>query len=137
MKFVTLTSFENTVEAHLLKSKLESEGIICFLKDEYITNAYQQYSYPFGGVKLMVRSSEYAEALNILNLIEDNAFIDYDRLALKCPNCNSVKIQRRKSIRSVGGIISLLITLLFSVIAIKPKTLYRCNNCSTDFETSN
>lgn len=137
MKLVTLTSFENTVEAHLLKSKLESEGIICFLKDEYITNAYQQYSYPFGGVKLMVRNSDYSEALKIVNLIASNAFMDNKNFNLKCPNCNSVKIQRRKSIRSIVGIISLLITLILSVIAIKPKTLYRCNNCSTDFEASN
>lgn len=31
---VTLKTFDNLVDAHLLKTKLESEGVTCFLFDE-------------------------------------------------------------------------------------------------------
>jgi len=38
MKLVTLKTFDNSIEAHLLKVKLESEGIRCFIFDENIVS---------------------------------------------------------------------------------------------------
>jgi DNA-directed RNA polymerase subunit RPC12/RpoP len=138
MKFITLKTYDNSVDAHLLKSKLESEGIVCYLKDEFITNAYQQYSYPFGGVKLMVRNIDFDNACSILCLIEDNAFIDKENIDLKCPNCNSTKITSKyKFNNSFKGILSLLSSLLIALVIIKPKSVYKCNNCNSKFEISN
>lgn len=135
MKLVTLKTFDDTIDAHLLKSRLEAEGIVCFLKDEYITNAYQQYSYPFGGVKIMVREIDYEDANSILFLIEGNAFIDSESIDLRCPNCNSTKITSKyKFNKSVKGILSLLASLLVALVIIKPHTYYKCNNCNSKFE---
>lgn len=34
MKLITIKTFDNYFEANLLKSKLESENIVCYLFDE-------------------------------------------------------------------------------------------------------
>ncbi len=38
MELITIHRCETSVEAHLLKSKLESEGITCYIFDENINN---------------------------------------------------------------------------------------------------
>lgn len=75
MDFVLLKSFENYIEAHIVKGRLEDQGIHCWLKDEnlsalivdpILTNAVS------GGIKLMVSKDELAKALEILNQPQQN-----------------------------------------------------------------
>lgn len=40
MEFAAIRSYNNYVTANIIKSKLESEGIFCFLKDQNITTMY-------------------------------------------------------------------------------------------------
>lgn len=64
-ELIPIASFFNPMEANVAKSKLESEGIECFLFDEHAL----QHGVPLiaaGGVRLMVRESEAQEASRIL-----------------------------------------------------------------------
>jgi hypothetical protein len=70
MDFVILESFDNYIDAHIVKGRLEDQGIHCWLKDEnlsaiivdpILTNAIS------GGIKLMVPKGEFSKALDILN----------------------------------------------------------------------
>lgn len=51
MKFKTLKIFDSYVEAHLLKTKLESKMICCFLQDENSIATNPLHSYVLGGIK--------------------------------------------------------------------------------------
>ena len=47
----TLKIFENPIDAHLLKTKLESEGIDCYLIDENTVSVMPLYNITVGGIK--------------------------------------------------------------------------------------
>ena len=56
MEFVELTRFQFSAEANLLKTKLESEGIYVFLKDEYQIDTDPLSSLALGSVKVLVKT---------------------------------------------------------------------------------
>jgi hypothetical protein len=62
----TIISFTYPHEAHLAKGKLESEGIEVFIKDELTAQVNNFYSNAIGGVKLLVKDSDYNNAYRIL-----------------------------------------------------------------------
>lgn len=64
--FVTLASFTYPSEMVVVRSKLESEGIACYVKDELTVQVYNFYSNAIGGIRLEVRQSDYEEARRIL-----------------------------------------------------------------------
>lgn len=58
---VTIASYSMPYEAHIAKSRLDSEGIPAFMADEHTINMQWLYSNALGGVKLQV-PEPYAEA---------------------------------------------------------------------------
>lgn len=100
-EFVTVASFSRPVEAHLAKTKLESEGIPCFVTDEHLVQVNWLYSNAIGGVKLKVPSPYLQRARDILRprprlvvVASDNADIPDDELI--CPRCRSFDVYRRR-----------------------------------------
>jgi len=69
MKYILLTSFSQSAEAHLARSILESEGIDVIIEDEHIVNINWFYSNAVVGVKLKVRENEIEKAKKILEEI--------------------------------------------------------------------
>lgn len=65
-KLVQIMSFTTAHEAHIVKGKLESEGVDAELYDELTTQVYNLYSNAFGGIKLMVHQAEIIKAKNLL-----------------------------------------------------------------------
>ena len=63
---VTLASYRDVIEANVVRSRLESEGIPCFLADEHLVQMNWLYSDAIGGVKLQVVESDVEEAMRIL-----------------------------------------------------------------------
>ncbi len=64
--WITIRSFTYPHEAHMAKAMLESEGIEVFIKDELTAQVNNFYSNAIGGVKLLVKQSDYSQALSIL-----------------------------------------------------------------------
>ena len=64
-EWVTIAQFNNASDSYVLKSRLEAEGITCFLKDENISNVLPMGSLSFGGVKLQVALRDGFKALEI------------------------------------------------------------------------
>lgn len=65
-RLVTIGSFCYPWLAHLFKTRIESEGIQCFVADENIITLYWIYSPALNGVKLLVKESEAKSAMNVL-----------------------------------------------------------------------
>ncbi|MDX5437376.1 MAG: DUF2007 domain-containing protein, partial [Pontibacter sp.] len=82
-RLVTIATFNEPTEAHILKGRLEAEGILCFLGDEHIVGAQPFYSVAVGGVKLRVTEQDVEEAKTILSRIQGGEGIyDYDTIEL-------------------------------------------------------
>ncbi|HTE00621.1 MAG TPA: DUF2007 domain-containing protein [Mucilaginibacter sp.] len=64
--FVTVLTVMYPQQLWIIKGRLESEGIQCFVKDELTVQAYNLYSNAVGGVKLQVQQQDVAIAVEIL-----------------------------------------------------------------------
>ena len=62
-KLVTIATFADSVQALLSKTKLEEEGIKCFLTEDPTHN---HYGFPAGTIKLKIEESDADRALEIL-----------------------------------------------------------------------
>ena len=86
MELVLLMTFPSDVEAHLARTKLESEGITCFLENEHFSNLMPAYYRMIGsGVLLKVPQVESEAALKILSEM-------YPERG-GCPNCGSDNVK--------------------------------------------
>lgn len=65
-KLVTVATYHEPIGAHLAKTKLESEGIECFLADEHIVRMYSWVSFALGHLKLQVKESDAEKAVAAL-----------------------------------------------------------------------
>ena len=66
MDFITIATFSNAIDAHIIKGRLENEGITCFLKDEHTVTANPMYEIAYGGIKLQVTNQDVDIAREIL-----------------------------------------------------------------------
>lgn len=106
--FTTILSFDSLPLAHIARSRLESEGIPCILRNENIVAIDWLYANAVGGVTLQVPTSLAEEALTLLaegynpspTDIEDPE-LTADTLdgltepTLRCPRCSSEDITLR------------------------------------------
>jgi hypothetical protein len=68
MEFVLLRSFDNYIDAHIVKGRLEAEDIRCWLKDENLSSLIVDpiLTNAIGGIKLMVAKEQLTRAIEIL-----------------------------------------------------------------------
>ena len=65
-RLITIASFSQPIEAHLTKTRLEADGIECFIFDEHIVRMNWLYSNAIGGVKLQVKEPDVERSIEIL-----------------------------------------------------------------------
>jgi hypothetical protein len=121
--FKILAVFEFSAEAHVTKSKLDSEGFTTMLMDEKTIDADPLVSNAIGGVKLLVHNKDFEKAVEIYNNIRS-----YQKGAngqdIFCPKCNSNRILiapiQRKNV-------------FYMLFPFFEKTRQICNDCKTIF----
>ncbi len=108
--FLTLRTFMYPTEAYPLMSRLEYEGVECFLDGENTVTAHPFLSTAIGGVRLTIKKSDLNKALKVLKQIEQEnkenepekrkipeAFSKgYVLVDTFCPNCESRNVYRKK-----------------------------------------
>lgn len=65
-KWVTVLTVSYPQQLWIIRTKLESEGIECFIKDELTVQSYNLYSNAVGGVKLQVLDEDVERSRAIL-----------------------------------------------------------------------
>lgn len=106
-KIITLATFMFPTEAYPLMTRLEEEGIECFLGDENTVSVQPFLSNAIGGVKLNIKESDAEQALLILKqTYQDNKkeekkddekwTKDFVQVDTYCPECESYHVYRRK-----------------------------------------
>jgi DNA-directed RNA polymerase subunit RPC12/RpoP len=134
LELVTIKTFDNSIQAHILKTKLESENIMCFLFDENIVSLNPLYNITVGGIKLKINVSDIDKATEIIEEIDKTSITNNQGEAIKCPNCKSEDIlSGYKSMKGIKGIISAIVSFIFMVFPIYYKTVYKCKKCGNEF----
>src|SRR5689334_13746716 len=126
--FVTVASFTYPHEAAVLKGRLESEGIECFLRDELTVQVYNFYSNALGGVKLQVHKNDAESVYYILkdlgynDLVEDNSgptFLElFDRATRRMPLIRHIVPQVRLVIVATGLVVFMVFFAYFTLFPI-------------------
>ncbi len=66
MDLVTVARFSNSFDLHVIKGKLEHEGIPCYTKDEQTVTIDPLLEVAVGGIKLQVADTDVERANEIL-----------------------------------------------------------------------
>jgi hypothetical protein len=121
--YTVLAVFEYSTEAHLIKSKLDSENIRTLLMDEKTVDSDPLISQAIGGVKLQVHNDDLDKASKIYNDIRNYKTLENGD-AIHCPKCNSTRILgapvKRKNI-------------FYMLFPFFEKSRDICNDCKTIF----
>lgn len=121
-KWITILTFTYPHEAHLVKTKLASEGIETFIRDELTAQVNNFYSNAIGGVKLQVRSEDYDDAFRILSVLgyikeehshENHLVLLLDKLTGKIPVIGSLLFPIR--IMIIIAVFIVIAVILFSI----------------------
>ena len=135
MHLITLTTFDNAVEVHIVKARLEGEGIQSMLQDENMVALNPLYNVTLGGIKLKVLAEDVERAQAVLQEIEQAPMTDDHDQVIHCPNCGSAELyQGFKSMKGTKGVLAAVISFLLMVFPLHFKTVYRCKHCETEFK---
>jgi DNA-directed RNA polymerase subunit RPC12/RpoP len=117
-EFFTIGAFEYVADVQIIRTKLESEGITVFLRDEYTLNTDPLISSAIGGVKLQVYSRDRDRALAIYNEVRSYAQDDNGKPVV-CPNCRAQRSEVYYSRKK----------LLHKLFPFLEPRKYKCLNC--------
>ena len=149
-KFVTVLTVTFPHEVAVIRGRLESEGITCFVKDELTVQVNPFYSNAIGGVKLQVLESDLEQVVEIL---KETGYIKGEDLQTSnepsqinehsnnqhemekgdkiiCPICGSEEVVKIKK----TGWLFLLTSLLFMCPTPFLQRKYYCFNCKQEFK---
>lgn len=134
MSLVTVKIVDSGIEAHILRNKLESEGIRCYIHDENIVTLNPLYNFAVGGVKVKVNEEDLETAKEILQEMEDQPYTDDSNQIVSCPICSSTELYADfKSMKDVKGVFAAITSFIFSVFPIYYKSVYKCKRCGEEF----
>ncbi len=121
--YTVLAVFEYSTEAHLIKSKLDSENIRTLLMDEKTIDSDPLISQAIGGVKLQVHNDDLDKASKIYNDIRNYKTLENGDL-IHCPKCNSTRILGAPAKRK---------NIFYMLFPFFEKSRNICNDCKTVF----
>ena len=119
--WVIIISFTYPHEAHLAKGMLENEGIEVMLKDELTVQVNNFYSNAIGGVKLLVKDSDYRNAYTFLTksryIIETNhtpgkLYSRFDKLTSKLPFIGNSMVELRMLIVVALALVIIIVPIV-------------------------
>ena len=135
-KIVTFESYYDPMLAHIVRTRLEANGIPCFIADENMAGAIPLYNQAVGGVKLKIFERDLQKCRDILategDLHEQDHFeVDNEtNTYVVCPYCASTNVVNIAKDED-SGFLNSLITLVSPFH--NPKN-WHCTNCMQDFE---
>ena len=130
---ITIATFTNPLEAHIVRGRLQAEGIETWVAHEHHIWANWFLSTALGGVKLQVRPEDAQQAREVLRQEQDG---DYETLVAEnanesdeprpaCPVCGSEDITPVRR----SGRISLVIVWLSSLPLPYSSVTMACRGC--------
>jgi DNA-directed RNA polymerase subunit RPC12/RpoP len=138
-KIVTFESYYDPMLAHIIRSRLEANGISCFIADENTIGANPLYNQAVGGVKLKIFERDLEKCREILategDLHEQDHFeIDEEtNTYVVCPYCASTNVSNIAGDKDKDQW-PVLGTIMNLVNPFNTQMNWHCNNCQREFE---
>jgi len=139
-KIVTFQSYYDPMLAHIVRTRLEANGIQCFVADENTIGANPLYNQAVGGVKVKIFERDMEKCREILasegDLHEqDHHEVDDDNdTYVVCPFCASTNVSNISANKKNEEWPDLLDSLANLVNPFYTQKNWHCNNCRQDFE---
>lgn len=139
-RIVTFESYYDPMLAHIIRTRLEANGIPCFVTDESVLGAHPIYNKAAGGVKLKVFERDVARCREILAAEGDLHEQDHHEVDnendtyVVCPFCGSTNISHIEPEQEGGEWSEMLGTFANLVNPFHTQKNWHCNNCRQDFE---
>jgi ribosomal protein S27E len=134
MKLVTIQTFDNSIDAHMMRMRFEDEGINCFIFDENIVNMNLLYNITVGGIKLKINYEDIEKAQLIIEEMNQSKLKNDNDEIIKCPKCQSDQlIYGFKSMKGTKGILSGIISFILIIFPIYYNTVNKCKDCGHEF----
>ena len=130
--FKLLSTYQYSSEAIIIKGKLESEGILVFIRDNNTIDTYPLYSNAVGGVKLFVKNNDFDKANAILSEVSEYSLDERNELVI-CPNCNEKQIKMTTTIKDIKTLLVLIFSMLFVLMPFYSKHKFKCTKCKFEF----
>jgi predicted RNA-binding Zn-ribbon protein involved in translation (DUF1610 family) len=115
--------------ANITLTKLQDAGVECYLKDENTVTIDPILSNAIGGIKLVVKEEDAAQAKELLQLF-DEEYLG----SIKCPKCGSNTITSVIK-PGVTNYVTAILTWLFSNYAVPAEQIYQCSACGWESKT--
>lgn len=127
-KIVVFRDFDNTIDANIVKTKLDAYGIPCFLTEENLANLYPGQHFIYFRVRLHLFEHDAIQA----NQIMEERTMQLEDDIQRCPHCQSAQLERDFSKKLTSDLLSGL-NILFFGIFFSQKKVYRCRDCEYEF----
>ena len=124
-KTLIVARCQDSINAHLIQGRLESEGIASIIHNEF-------RAYDIGTVEVLVYAKDYDRAYQIIH----NTTPEFTSEEIVCPFCGSTDIAPvpRHKTQFINGL-TIFLSLIGSIFIPKaPLAKYRCNKCNSQFE---
>lgn len=131
MNFVPVQVYQNYIDAHIIKGRLEEANINCWLKDEHTVTTNPIWTNAVGGIKLMVAEVQVTRALSLLEEFEAER-----KNSQACEKCGSHNIERVSTPRKASNWFSALASFFFGDYAIAVDKVYHCFDCGHESPTA-
>jgi hypothetical protein len=142
----TVAQFSYAYQAHLLAGSLEAEGIESYIHGENFVSVYPFMVNDGNGIHVQVRSSQLAQAREIMNRIQSQAIPDtelpkalnvdakvFHLVHGNCPECNSASIYlQQENAAAVLGVAAIVFAL---TVPVKVDANYICYNCQHSWKS--
>jgi hypothetical protein len=100
IKLITIFSSNIPIDCHILKGRLETEGISCFIYDENLIWVDPFKAVAIGGVKLKVPSDKFLQSQKIIDLTSQGKLFD-DNGEYKIAEILNNEINRQNEVLSI------------------------------------
>jgi len=130
-EIIVFRAFENSIDANIVKTKLDAYGVPCFLTEENLANLYPGQNSLIFNIRLHLFAKDRDRAQQIL---EEGNLILNDEPSTRCPKCHSHRIDRDLPKKLKPELAFIVNFLLFGILFPNQK-VYRCQDCQYEFDT--
>jgi len=139
-KIITFETYHDPMLAHIMRTRLEAEGIPCFIEDLNLSGLNPIYNGGLSGIKLNIFERDLDKCRAILAAdstlqVEDHFEIDTETLdAIICPYCASTNVERIDHDKDRPDWVNTMYAFFEGVLPFYSPKKWHCLNCQQDFE---
>lgn len=137
---VTLQSYYDPMLAHIVRTRLESNGIPCFVADEHAFGTVALFSQATGGIKVKVFERDLERCRQILAAegdLHEEDHVEVNEIGdtyVECPYCGSTNVSHIAIGKRSDKLGSFLDSLSNLISPFHVEKHWHCNHCRQDFE---